>query len=197
VLPRFTGEIQQTPPRYSAIKIDGARAYDLAREGAEVTLEARAVFVDRLAIVATQGEETELEAECGKGTYVRSFARDIGRMLGTHGHVTQLRRLRVGPFELEDAVPLEEVSAAAEAVDSADRLMALLAPLEAALTGLVGLPVTRDDAMRLRRGNSVLLRGRDAPIFEGLAYVTCMGDPVALVSAEQGHLVPKRVFMLG
>jgi tRNA pseudouridine55 synthase len=197
VLDRFTGEILQTPPRYSAIKIDGERAYDLAREGTEVTLEARPVVIDRLAVVATEGEETELDADCGKGTYVRSLARDIGRVLGTHGHVTKLRRLRVGPFELEDAVTLEEVSAAAEAADSTDRLGALLAPIEVALADLVGLPVTRDDAMRLRRGNSVLLRGRDAPIFEGLAFVTCMGDPVALVSAEQGHLVPKRVFMLG
>jgi tRNA pseudouridine55 synthase len=87
--------------------------------------------------------------------------------------------------------------AAAEALDSEHHLAGLLAPLEAALTSMVGLPVSRDDAMRLRRGNSVLLRGRDAPIVNGPAYVTCMGDPVALVSAEHGHLVPKRVFMLG
>ena len=197
VLPRFTGEIMQTPPRFSAIKINGERAYDLAREGAEVELDARPVVIDRLVIAETRGDETVLEAECGKGTYVRSLARDIGRMLGTHGHVTQLRRTHVGPFAEENSVTLSEVSEAAEAPDRESRLGQLLAPLESALTDMLGLPVSRDDAMRLRRGNSVLLRGRDAPIFEGLAFATCMGDPVALVSAEQGHLVPKRVFMLG
>jgi tRNA pseudouridine55 synthase len=197
VLPRFTGELLQAPPRFSAVKIDGERAYDLAREGLEVELAARPVVIDRLAIVATRGDETELEADCGKGTYVRSLARDIGRMLGTYGHVTSLRRLRVGPFAEADAIPLGDVAAAAETPDRERRLVELLAPLEAALTDMIGLPVSRDDALRLRRGNSVLLRGRDAPIIEGLAYVTCMGDPVALVAAEQGHLVPKRVFMLG
>ncbi len=197
VLPRFTGEIMQTPPRYSAIKIDGERAYDLAREGVEVELEARPVVIDRLEIAATRGEETQLEADCGKGTYVRSLARDIGRLLGTYGHVTQLRRIRVGPFAEENSVTLDEIAAAAESSDRDSQLRELLAPIESALTDMLGLPVSRDDAMRLRRGNSVLLRGRDAPIFEGLAFVTCMGDPVALVSAEQGQLVPKRVFMLG
>lgn len=197
VLAEFTGEIQQTPPRYSAIKIDGERAYDLAREGTEVKLDARPVVIDRLTLIATDGEETDFEADCGKGTYVRALARDIGRRLGTFGHVTSLRRLRVGPFEEEDAVPLPDIEAAAEAPDAADRLAALLAPLETALGELLDVPVSRDDAMRLRRGNSVLLRGRDAPIFEGLAYVTCMGAPVALASAEQGQLVPKRIFMLG
>lgn len=197
ILPEFTGDILQTPPRYSAIKIDGERAYDLAREGAEVKLEARPVFIDRLTVTATRGDETVLEADCGKGTYVRSLARDIGLRLGTYGHVTSLRRLRVGPFEEEDAVPLAEIEAAAAAPDAASQLTSLLAPLETALADLLGLPVSRDDAMKLRRGNSVLLRGRDAPIFEGLAYVTCMGAPVALVSAEQGQLVPKRIFMLG
>jgi tRNA pseudouridine55 synthase len=197
VLPEFTGEILQTPPRYSAIKVEGERAYDLAREGAEVELAARPIVIDRLALVAARGDESELEADCGKGTYVRSLARDLGRRLGTYAHVTSLRRRRVGPFGEADAVLLEEVMGAAQAADSDRRLAALLAPLEAALTDMIGLPVSRDDAQRLRRGNCVLLRGRDAPIIEGLAYVTCMGDPVALVSAEQGQLVPKRVFMLG
>ncbi|MEZ5926168.1 MAG: tRNA pseudouridine(55) synthase TruB [Hyphomicrobiaceae bacterium] len=197
VLPRFMGEILQRPPRYSAVKIDGERAYDLAREGATVEIAERPVVIDRLEIVGTTGDETVLEADCGKGTYVRALARDLGRTLGTYGHVTKLRRLEVGPFDEQDAVTLAEVTEAAGRPDAARELRTLLKPLESALTDLIGLSVSREDALRLRRGNNVLLRGRDAPIFEGLAYATSMGDPVALVSAEHGYLVPKRVFMLG
>ena len=104
LLPRFTGAIEQTPPRFSAIKIGGERAYDLAREGETVELKARPVEVHRLAVVSHEGTRSVLEAECGKGTYVRSLARDLGRALGCLGHVAALRRTRVGPFTEAEAV---------------------------------------------------------------------------------------------
>src|SRR3954454_22247753 len=113
LLPRFTGEIEQTPPRFSAIKIQGERAYDLAREGEVVELQARTVEIDRLAVVGHAGDHTVLEADCGKGTYVRAIARDLGRALGCLGHVAALRRTRVGPFSEEDAVTVTELNDAA------------------------------------------------------------------------------------
>jgi len=108
LLPRFTGEIEQTPPRFSAIKIQGERAYDLAREGEAVELQPRTVEIARLAVMKHSGERSILEAECGKGTYVRALARDLGRALGCLGHVAALRRTRVGPFCEEDAVTVAE-----------------------------------------------------------------------------------------
>jgi tRNA pseudouridine55 synthase len=109
LLPRFLGDIMQVPPQYSAIKIAGERAYDLAREGETVELKPRPVTIHRLSIVDATEEETKLVMECGKGAYVRSIARDLGRLLGCFGHVTALRRTRVGPFLEEDSFTLDEI----------------------------------------------------------------------------------------
>jgi len=188
LLPRFTGEIMQTPPAYSAIKVNGERAYDLARDGENVQLAARPVSIHALRLVAADSETATIEAECGKGTYVRALARDLGRMLGCLGHVTALRRTRVGPFTIDDAVPFEELDACANPFDA-------LLPVETGLSELPCVVVDRDGASRLRRGQSLILRGRDAPA-GGIAYAACGGVPVAFGAVEQGELVPHRVFNL-
>src|SRR5208283_4154395 len=151
-LPRFTGLIEQTPPTFSAIKIDGARAYDLAREGETFAIAARPIHVYRLALVEPGADMAVLEAECGKGAYVRAIARDLGRALGCYGHVMELRRTRVGPFTSDDAVPLDRLP------DDADLMARALLPLQAGLLELAVLPVDRTGAAALRRGQSLLVR---------------------------------------
>jgi tRNA pseudouridine55 synthase len=198
LLPLYTGTIQQVPPRYSAIKIEGERAYDLARDGETVELAARPVEIARLELTATPDRDhSVLEAECGKGTYVRSLARDLGRALGSFGHVSALRRMAVGPFGEQTMILLAELEAlchraAAGEANLADALM----PVETALDDIPALAVGRADAARLQRGQAVLLRGRDAPIFHGPAYVTVEGHLLALAEVEHGEIVPKRVFNL-
>jgi tRNA pseudouridine55 synthase len=186
LLPRFTGSIQQVPPRFSAIKIQGERAYDLAREGEVVELQARTVEIDRLALVHHDGNRSIIEADCGKGTYVRAIARDLGRTLGCLGHIAALRRTRVGPFTEADAV----------AVDDLTTDPAALRPVEAALSEIPSVMVSRDMANRLMRGQSIILRGREAPL-SGKVYATCNGVLVAVGDVERGELVPHRVFNLG
>ena len=198
VLPRFTGLISQVPPRYSAIKIEGERAYDLARDGEVVELQPRPVEITRLDLVEVpDADHTVLEAECGKGTYVRSLARDMGRTLGCFGHVSALRRTAVGPFASESMVLLENLEnlchrAAAGEGSLADALM----PVETALDDIPALAVSRADAARLSRGQAVLLRGRDAPNFTGTISVTVAGQLLALADLDRGEIVPKRVFNL-
>lgn len=197
LLPRFTGEIMQVPPNYSAIKVEGNRAYDLARDGEEVVLQPRPVFIDALRMVEMPDADTSVfEAECGKGTYVRALARDFGRALGCRGHVIALRRMQVGPFHEDDAVTLAGLKAAFEAEGEAG-LMRFLKPVEAALENIPGLIVTQADAASLYRGQPVLIRGRDAPILSGPMYAVCKGRIIALGEVEQGALRPTRVFNLG
>ena len=197
LLPSFTGEILQVPPAFSAIKVDGERAYDLARQGQTVELEARPVFIDVLRLETMPDADTAIfVAECGRGTYVRAIARDMGRALGCFGHVIELRRTRVGGFGETVAVPLDALKAAAEATDP-DALMALLRPIESALGEIIGLPVSSDDAARLNRGQSILIRGRDAPIIAGEAYAMCKGRLIALGAVEKGEFHPNRVFNFG
>jgi tRNA pseudouridine55 synthase len=198
MLPRFTGAIMQTPPKFSAIKIDGERAYDLAREGEAVTLEPRPVQIDRLGLIAmVDADHAEFEAECGKGTYVRAIARDLGRALGACGHVSALRRSMVGPFREAIATPLDAVQAAAQPGHEGPGPASLLLPVEAGVQDLPSLVVSRADAARLARGQPVLLRGRDAPIIEGWAAVSTGGVLMALVESSGGELLPRRVFNLG
>lgn len=192
LIPRFSGTIAQVPPRFSAIKVDGERAYDLAREGEVVELEARPVDIHRLDLVAIPDpDHAVLSAECGKGTYVRALARDMGRALGCFGHVSALRRTGVGPFHEEDGISLERLQAADPAA-----LAALLQPVAAGLKGLPALSVSRADAARLARGQAVLLRGRDAPIVQGVVAVSTQGDLIALADAAEGELRPRRIFNL-
>jgi tRNA pseudouridine55 synthase len=186
-LPHFTGTIQQTPPAYSAIKINGERAYDIARDGETPELSPRPVTIHELTMTEWSADDATFEARCGKGTYVRAIARDLGRVLDCLGHVSALRRTRVGPFSETDAVPLTDIEDAS--VPDAMRRV------EAGLLELPQVVVDRDSAARLRRGQSILLRGRDAP-GDGAAYACCGGVVVAIGAIERGELVPGRVFNL-
>jgi len=198
LLPRFTGTIAQVPPRYSAIKIDGERAYDLAREGRVVELESRPVEIHRVELVdMPDADHSLLTAQCGKGTYVRALARDLGRLLGCFGHVSALRRTIVGPFGEPHMIPLERLdSLCHRAAAGEGNLADLLLPVETALDDIPALAVSRADAARLQRGQAVLLRGRDAPVFRGPVSVTVSGHLVALAEVDRGEIVPKRVFNL-
>jgi tRNA pseudouridine55 synthase len=191
----FHGTIMQVPPRFSAIKIEGERAYDLARDGEEFEIDARPVEIHSLRIVDCPTPDGCLfEAECGKGTYVRSLARDMGRKLGCYGHVAELRRTRVGPFSIEDAISLESLTEIGNSDAGRDALMQALLPVETALDGIPALAVSGPDAARLKRGKAIILRGRDAPILHGLIYATSAGTLVALGEVSQGELRPSRVF---
>jgi tRNA pseudouridine55 synthase len=195
LLPSFVGEILQTPPAFSAVKIAGERAYDLARAGEAVELEPRPVQIDALDLDDCPDADTAVfAAECGRGTYVRALARDMGRALGCHGHVIALRRTRVASFTLAEAVTMEALTAASEAGE--DALQALLRPVETALADLAVLRVSREDTVRLLRGQSVLVRGHELPA-PGPAYATCKGHLVALGEIEKGQLRPTRVFNFG
>jgi tRNA pseudouridine55 synthase len=192
-LPAFTGTIEQVPPRYSALKIEGERAYDLAREGATVDLAARPVEVHRLALVEIpDANHAVLEAECGKGTYVRALARDLGRMLSSFGHVSALRRTRVGPFDESQVISLPRLMELAEAgaIDTA------FMPVAVGLAALPALKVSRAEADRLALGQSVLMRGRDAPVVAGMISVSTGEGLVALAEMHEGALKPKRIFNL-
>jgi tRNA pseudouridine55 synthase len=195
LLPSFIGEVMQTPPAFSAIKIDGQRAYDLARQGEAVQLEARPVQIDRLDLVGMPDALTSVfEAECGRGTYVRAIARDIGRTLGCFGHVIALRRTRVGPFQEAQAVTLSELEDAANLEDGGIEIKTMLRPVESALADLLEVTVSQSDAARLARGQTVLLRGRDAPVMSGEAFALSKGTLIALCEIERGELRPLRVF---
>lgn len=195
LLPQFIGEIMQVPPQFSAIKVDGERAYALARDGEDFELEARPVVIDELRLIdVPDGDTAVFEARCGKGTYVRAIARDMGRALGCRGHVIGLRRTRVGPFSEDAAVDLAEIEDAAEAGED---LTTFLQPVEVALGEILEVNVSAADAADLAQGRSVLIRGRDAPILGGTAYAMSKGQIVALGEIERGALHPTRVFNFG
>jgi tRNA pseudouridine55 synthase len=181
LLPRFTGLIEQIPPQYSAIKVQGERAYDLARDGETVELKPRPVEIHELTLVEHgDNGQSVFEAECGKGTYVRALARDIGRILGCFGHICALRRTLVGPFREADMIPLEQLEALCNRAASGEGSLAdALLPVETALDDIPALAVTRADAARLHRG-----------------HVTVAGRLLALAEIGNGELIPKRVFNL-
>jgi tRNA pseudouridine55 synthase len=196
LIPHFIGTIEQVPPRYSAVKIEGERAYDLARDGEVVELQPRAIDIHRLELVEMPDRDRAVfAAECGKGAYVRALARDMGRMLGCLGHVAALRRTAVGPFDEKVASGLETLQRLG-ATDSAGEPPRLL-PVESGLAGLPALRVSPADAGRLARGQTVLLRGRDAPVVAGWVSVSAHGALVALAEVEKGELRPRRVFNFG
>jgi tRNA pseudouridine55 synthase len=198
LLPGFVGAIEQVPPRFSAIKIEGERAYDIARDGEEFELKSRVVNIDRLTLVETPDpDHTSFEAECGKGTYVRAVARDLGRALGCRGHVAALRRTAVGSFAEPDMISLEQLEALCHRAAAGEGNLAdALFPVATALDDIPALAVSRADAARLQRGQAVLMRGRDAPVVRGTVYVTASGSLIALAEVDRGEIVPKRVFNL-
>ena len=176
ILPRFTGPIRQTPPAFSALKVDGKRAYDLARAGEEVELAQREVTIHALSIVAAGANEATLSATVSKGTYIRSLARDIALALNTVGHVTMLRRTKAGPFTLERAISLDFLGDAAKA----RQLTRTVLPLEAGLDDIPGLPVTPEQAQLLRHGQQLF----GIPAVPGLHLATEGSTPVALVEVS-------------
>jgi tRNA pseudouridine55 synthase len=198
LLPAFTGVIEQVPPRYSAIKVEGERAYDLARDGEAVELRARPVEIARLVLERMDDpDHAVLAAECGKGTYVRALARDLGRRLGCFGHVSALRRLAVGPFGEESMILLEDLQALCHRAAAGEASLAeALMPVETALDDIPALAISRADAARLQNGQAVLMRGRDAPVMHGPVSVTVAGRLLALAEVDRGEIVPKRVFNL-
>ena len=200
LLPKYTGVISQVPPQFSAIKIDGNRAYDLAREGETVDIPAREVEIFRLSLLGCTPNLAHFEIECGKGTYVRSLARDFGRDLGCFGHIASLRRSFVAPFAEEAMVPLAELVALEKIENDDERLEALdafLIDTGEALSNLPHIAITEDQAHRLKMGNPIILRGRDAPMAEPEAYATSRGKLVAIGEIGEGEFRPKRVFATG
>lgn len=183
VLPRFRGAIEQVPPAFSALKVDGERAYDLARAGEEVRLAARAVTIHGLAIRDSLGdgpvESVTLAAHVSKGTYIRSLARDIAHALGTVGHVTMLRRTKAGPFGLERAISLDKLAE----LGNARALEQVLLPLRAGLDDIPALLLTPDQAGLLRQGRTLVGIAAD----DGLCFAMLGDTPVALVEAAAGE----------
>ena len=201
VLPRFTGTLSQTPPVYSAIKVDGERAYDLARDGEEVVLQPRPVEVFEARLLGAEKDSAEFEIRCGKGTYVRSWVRDIALALGTLGHVTALRRTRLGAWDEKTAVSLETLTPFMHSRAA----FGYLRPLSTALDGIPALAVSGPDTVRIRSGNPILIRANIfARMKDGfgdgeLSGLTVFlkdeeGQPVALAEIAEGELRPFRVF---
>jgi tRNA pseudouridine55 synthase len=200
VLPRFIGEIEQVPPAYSAVKVAGERAYDLARAGETVELKPRPVTIrDARVVDAPDGDHVTLEIACGKGTYVRALVRDIAEALGACGHVGELRRTRVGAFTEQSAVTLETLEDFGHKARQSEALL----PVETALDDIPALAVTEEDAFRLKQGRSVVLVPRQveavkAGLKPGSRTVSAMagGSVVALCEMRAGRLEPSRVFHL-
>ena len=192
VLPRFTGTIMQRPPAFSAIKVDGERAYDLARAGEVVELAARPIDIDAIRLVEHGTDTTILEVTCGKGTYVRALARDIAEALGTVGHVTSLHRAAVGPFTDADAVTIEQMEAA-EAGAARD---ALITPLASGLAELPEIRLDAGQAKAVSHGNAILLTGANAPLALDECWASFKGIVLATGSVEFGQFKPRRVFNL-
>ncbi|MBL0900460.1 MAG: tRNA pseudouridine(55) synthase TruB [Reyranella sp.] len=191
-LPAFTGEITQTPPAFSALKIDGKRAYDLARAGETVELKPRQVLIERLELTGRPDRDhADFVVQCGKGTYIRSLGRDLAHALGTVGHLSMLRRTAVGPFREEGSISLSKL----EALGHIPALFGALAPVATALDDIPALALTEAQADRLRRGQPVVLT-RDAPPSGALVRAEQDGRLVALVRSDGVSLQPVRVFNL-
>ena len=186
----FRGEIMQVPPRFSAVKIEGERAYKLARDGEDVEIAARPLWVEELTMLGRPDpDHVELEMVCGKGGYVRAIARDLGALLGCFGHVERLRRIWSGPFDAEDGVSLELVEELAR-TGGLDRY---LRPLEEGLGDLPELPVTADAAQRLRHGNPGMVLRAEVE-YGDEAWASHQGKAVAVGIYKAGELHPTRVF---
>ena len=195
-LPAFVGTILQVPPRFAAIKVDGERAYDLARRGEPVELAARTVEIERLALVERPDpDHVTLELVCGRGTYVRAVVRDLGEQLGCFAHVAALRRLRVGPFQAESAISPETLAR----LVADDALPQALVSLPAALQEMPALPLTGPQAERLRAGQKVRVAPElviGPPAEDGTVRAMAAGEMVALARLQGGQLSPVRVFNL-
>ena len=187
-LPGFTGTIEQMPPAYSALKVDGKRAYTLARAGEEVRLDSRTVTIHALEVTAIDGDSATLAATVSKGTYIRSLARDIALAVGSRGHVTMLRRTRAGPFGLDQAISLDKLDELAKARTLNEGVL----PLAAGLDDIPALLVTPDEARALSHGKRIA--GHPAPPGQHLAMEG--NTPIALVEVVDGEMAVLRGFNL-
>ncbi|WP_170411775.1 tRNA pseudouridine(55) synthase TruB [Ruegeria atlantica] len=187
----FLGDIMQVPPKFSAVKIDGQRAYKLARDGEDVELAARPLWVEELILVDRPDEDhVTLEMTCGKGGYVRSIARDLGAALGCHGHVRELRRIWSGPFDIEGSLSIEQIDEMAKTT----ALDEYLHPLETGLADLPELKCTPEGATRLRNGNPGMVLASDVE-YGDEAWASLDGKAVAVGIYKSGELHPSRVFV--
>jgi tRNA pseudouridine55 synthase len=194
---RFEGEILQIPPKFSAIKVEGERAYDLARAGEAVDLSPRRVFIEKIELLGLpDADHAEFSVTCGKGTYIRSLARDLAEALGTVGHVARLRRTAVGPFGEKDMISLEKLEELRHKAPGGNAMEGVLRPIETVLDGIPALAVKDAEAQRLRQGQKVLLRGASAPIAQDAVLVMWGRRPLGICSIEKGALTPKRLFNL-
>ncbi len=202
-LPVFIGDIQQTPPRFSAIKIDGQRAYDLARAGEEVEMKARAAYIGSFELLETGAEKSSFRVTCGKGTYMRSLARDMAVALGTVGHIADLRREAVGALTQETAISLEKL----EELSQSARLDEILLPVETVLDDIPALAVNEREAVQLKNGQRLLFMskpdldrlaaaGVDFDDEQATALALWQGKPIALVSVMGAEIQPLRVLNL-
>jgi len=197
ILIQFIGMIEQRPPAFSALKVGGERAYDLARAGEAVELAPRRVSIADLRLIdVPDADHATFEVTCGKGTYVRSLARDVGRALGSRGHVVMLRRVAVGAFGEADMISLEKLEQLGHKAPGETAMTGFLRPLETVLDGIPAQAVRDAEAQRLKQGQSVLLRGANAPIAAEAVLVTWGGKPLGICTIEQGALKPKRLFNL-
>ena len=203
LLPRFVGGLHQIPPVYSAIKVNGERAYDLARDGEPVSLEPRLVQIESASLLGCpDADHAEFEMRCGKGTYVRAWVRDLALALDTVGHVSRLRRTSAGSFQEKDAIPLETLRGFMHSPAAFEHLR----PISAALDGIPALAVTGPDAVRLRSGNPIVMRANlfariaeaysETDDLQGLTVFLSTADhePIALAELAAGELRPFRVF---
>jgi tRNA pseudouridine55 synthase len=191
-LGQFVGDIMQVPPKFSAVKIDGQRAYKLARDGEDVEIAARPLWVESLVMLDREDEDhVMLELTCGKGGYVRSIARDLGEALGCHGHVRELRRIWSGPFEASDGIDMETIDALAKTPE----LDAHLRPLTQGLTDLPEVKCTAEGAVRLRNGNPGMVFANDVE-YGDTCWASLDGVPIAVGVFKSGELHPSRVFVL-
>ncbi|MBB05949.1 MAG: tRNA pseudouridine(55) synthase TruB [Pseudooceanicola sp.] len=191
-LPPFVGEVMQVPPKFSAVKIDGQRAYKMARDGEEVELQARPLWVESLRMLSRpDADHVELEMVCGKGGYVRAIARDLGEALGCHGHVLHLRRTWSGPFDAVEGYGMERI----EALARSEEIDTLLAPVEIALDCMPEVKATDQGVARLRNGNPGMVIAHDIEYGEE-CWASHDGKPVAVGIYRSGELHPSRVFLL-
>ena len=196
-LPAFTGEIEQTPPLFSAIKINGQRAYDLARAGEDIEMKSRQVFIESIVFSAYTPDSSSFICTCGKGTYIRSLGRDIARKTNTCGHITHLERLSVGPFTAQDATPLEKILELQEKMGDSAALKEILQPLHIVLDDIPALIVTEDDVRKLRQGQKLTapFTFKGSPVDTAQTALTFANDQaIALVKLENEEARPLRVF---
>ena len=189
----FVGDIQQIPPKFSAVKIDGQRAYKLARDGEDVEIAPRPLFVESLVMNdRPDADHVLLEMVCGKGGYVRSIARDLGETLGCHGHVQWLRRVWSGPFEASDGISIEEIDAKAKSGE----LDAYLNPLEIGLEDLPQVTTNQEGATRIRNGNPGIAFAKDDVEYGDECWASLDGQAVAIGRFKGGELHPSKVFVV-